>query len=162
VALAGRRKTLVLYSVASLSDATALENLRHFVSTAVPAAAPGPVHYAFLLPPGASAAAAAAGADVDAGTAADAGAEGDDRPVRTAAAATAAHALPPLPGGADARYVAGAPACAHGWGAFGWYLQEGDPGAAAAYDALVFLSSSMAGPFLPRYVQVCLCGAIYL
>ncbi|KIZ01011.1 hypothetical protein MNEG_6952 [Monoraphidium neglectum] len=152
VALAGRRKTLVLYSVASLSDTTALENLRHFVSTAVPAAAPGPVHYVFLMPPAISAA-AAAGASADADTAVDAGAEGGDSPARTAAAETAARTLPPLPSGANARYVAGAPACAHGWGAFGWYLQEGDPGAAAAYDALVFLSSSMAGPFLPRYVQ---------
>jgi hypothetical protein len=137
--------TLVLYAVPDPWDPFQLANLRHFVAaTLYPERAPpgpaggGPVSYAFLLPEAAG-------------------------PGGGAAAAAGPPALPRLPEGAGARYVFGAPACAHGWAAAGWYLRRRGPEAEAAdaaaaaapgaHAAYVLLSASMAGPFLPRYAE---------
>ncbi|KAI8467637.1 MAG: hypothetical protein J3K34DRAFT_480939 [Monoraphidium minutum] len=132
---AAPQRTLVLYHLHAPGDAAALENLHHFVAAAVASAAPPPgaVRYAVLLPAG--------------GGSGPGGAEGSGG----GGGAAAAWDLPALPPAAGAAYVEGAPACAHGWGAFGWYLREAAPGAAAGHDAFVFVSSAVAGPFLPKY-----------
>lgn len=130
-------RTLVLYSIEDSGDDQTLPNLHYFISTAVssPAHPPGDIQYAFLAP------ASAAGGDVQ--------------------------LLPQLPeqqllhqqqpaaaAAVSAKYVHDAKACQHGWGPFGWYLMQVEPRAVDTFDYFVFISSTMAGPFLPRYAQV--------
>lgn len=132
-------KTLVLYTVGQLEDPTTLQNLGHFVATALGPTPPAPgasVDVAVLLPFTAAAAA------------------GDAPGGLGPSLAAGLPALPPPQGGVTARYVFDAPPCAAGWGAAGWFLREHEPGAAERCDAVVMLMSAVAGPFLPKYAQV--------
>lgn len=59
--------------------------------------------------------------------------------------------LPELP--PNARYLHHPNQC-YDWGTFGWVLKTEDIDT-TAYKHFIFLNSSVRGPFLPPYLQVC-------
>lgn len=58
--------------------------------------------------------------------------------------------LPPLP--RNARYIYHENKC-YDWGTFGWVFSEGKVNA-TLYKSIIFMNSSVRGPFLPPYFPV--------
>jgi len=138
-------------AAAGEQPAPSLANLRHFIAAVLEVSAPlkpaGPVDYVFLVPEGSLSSGSAAGQDRQ---------QSALLPRLPEPLAPQQHSSAAGSRAVTARYVElGAQhstvACSHGWGAAGWFLQVAEPAAIRSYNRFVFVDSSVAGPFLPKY-----------